>query len=343
MKGILDRTFVANTRVDARDMATVARWLVESGGLKLGRVTKSSVLSIAVETLAQMVNEQFPQWPRVETLEQAYEVLSELGLLPSSQQAMLSFARGLKAESLASNDRVEFNELRKLSRGCFAGQGFKGPELQAAMSRDANLVMNQAGQAGGWEAELRRRERLSDYQRDVEIARDSRDYNIERGMSSEEANQQYEKKIKELNDKRDKRIEETIKQGIAVKEELKAAQPKLSHEELEVKALEGLAQSYKTFVASGMWQRQGIDEPDKKYYKDCVQKVWLKLNPQATEQELMEVFVQATELAAQLPASEPADDAGTTQVVDTDLTPEQRAARSRAEAEEMKRALAGGA
>ena len=342
MRGILERTFVANTRVDARDMATVARWLVESGGLRLGRVTKSSVLSIAIETLAQMVNEQFPQLGRVETLEQAYEVLSELGLLPSSRQAMLSFARGLKAESLASNDRVDFNEVRKLPKGCFTGQGWKGQDLQAAMSRDANLVMNQLGQnAGGWEAEQRRRMSLSERQVEYEVAKDARDAMIEHfGMDPEEAQKEYQKRIKELDEKYAERTKETIRRGIEVREQMKQAQPKLSHEQLETKALEGLAQSYKTYVTSGMWQRQGIDEPEKKFFKDCVQKVWHQLNPQATEQQLMEVYVQATELAAQLPASE----AGTTQaVVDTDLTPEQRAARERAEAEEMKRALAGGA
>jgi hypothetical protein len=309
-------SLVVSARVDARDVATLAlAWSRQTG---VGPKSTSLLVKESLGLLRDMIVEKSPDLV-VESVEQAYEIISSMDLVAHSDRSKRTLTRALQAE---------------MGFGSATGPIFQQEQLSPLAGAGVGVGV------GGWQAEQQRRMSLTERQLEYELAKECRDASIEMKMATrEEAERAYKKRIKELDEKYQNQTKETIRRGLAVRDELKKTQPKLSHEQLQAKALEGLAQSYRTFVTSGMWKRQGIEEPEKKYYKDCVQKVWLKLNPQADERQLMEVYVQATELAAQLPASE----AGTTQVVDTDLTPEQRAAREQAETEKMKQALAGGA
>jgi len=123
MAGVFEKSFSASVRVDARDLAIVARWMQANGQ----RVTRSGILGQALKVVAQGIVEQEPTLD-VDTLEKAYTELAMLRLAPQSAQGLLSMARALQTEQMAQSGNMEFvvNRLTNMARG----QGLEREEVK---------------------------------------------------------------------------------------------------------------------------------------------------------------------------------------------------------------------
>jgi hypothetical protein len=138
----LERSMTVSTRVDARALAELAKWQLKQG---LGIGTRSKLVAQAVQVLAQTAVAQHPEL-RTETLEQAYQELSEFGLAPVSRQALQAMSRGLATEHLMLNhdsDRDMQTLGRRLERS-YAGRGLAGRELQDKVGEQMNQAITKS-------------------------------------------------------------------------------------------------------------------------------------------------------------------------------------------------------
>jgi len=136
MYEMMERSVVVSSRMDARALAVVARWLAEQDRAMLR--SKSKVVSVTVKMMAEIVIEQQPQLA-IESVEEAYIWLARLGLAPASQASNRAISRAMGVEQqLAGSDgqMADLGMVHKKVTRMFAGQGFAGAELQDKVNNE---------------------------------------------------------------------------------------------------------------------------------------------------------------------------------------------------------------
>jgi len=120
--GVFEGSFSASIRVDARNLAAVARWMQQNGQ----QITRSGVIGQALAVVAKSVFESHPEL-QCETLEEAYTELLDMGLAPQSTRGLLNMARSLQAEYMSNSGDMQ--GLIKHLRHVAAGNGLKKEEI----------------------------------------------------------------------------------------------------------------------------------------------------------------------------------------------------------------------
>ena len=133
--GVLEKSFAASVRVDARDLAVAARWMREAG---VGQVTRSGVLGFALRTLVGGILDKEPE-RTVTTIQDAFQELLELDMAPRSARDMMKLAQAMKLESMAweGNSKGLENSLKKY----VAGTGLADKEARLAASREMEILL----------------------------------------------------------------------------------------------------------------------------------------------------------------------------------------------------------
>jgi hypothetical protein len=129
MAGIFEGSFAASVRVDARDLAVMAGWMRDNQQ----KVTRSGIVGQALKVVARSVLEQEPE-RKVETLEQAYTKLDELGLAPQSTRGLLNMARALQTEHMAQSGNME--SVIKHLRHVATGSGLAKQDMQMSVAQE---------------------------------------------------------------------------------------------------------------------------------------------------------------------------------------------------------------
>jgi hypothetical protein len=132
MGGVFEGSFSASVRVDARNLAVVARWMLDNNQ----DVTRSSVLGQSLKIIANSVLGQRPEL-QVDTLEQAYTNLFNMGMAPKSTRGLLTMAQSLRTEQMAQVGNMEgiVKQLRNMAHG----EGLAKLEAEDAV---ANEILN---------------------------------------------------------------------------------------------------------------------------------------------------------------------------------------------------------
>ena len=136
MTGVFEGSFSASVRVDARNLALVAKWMQDNGQ----DINRSNILGQALKIVARGVMEQEPE-RQVDTLEQAYTMLFEMDLAPKSTRGLLNMAQALRTETMAQAGDMQgiVKQLRNISRG----NGLAGDDAQMAVAQEMkNIATN---------------------------------------------------------------------------------------------------------------------------------------------------------------------------------------------------------
>jgi hypothetical protein len=302
VENLLEKTMVISTRVDPRDLAAIAVWAKNARRIKL---TKSNVTSIALEVLAQIVEEQ-ELAERPQSLEEAYEVLARLDLLPSGAYARRVLAQGMSLESGIKHGEIS-SALRQAKR-IYAGSGMSGDSIKDLANRHVSKVAN---------TEHYRQDK-QDPEQDPEnigsLAWIASCVDIMK--QSGRSQQQIEEVLPNLYRKREEwREQEQAEQDAKIKQAHNHLQQQRSTtftpEQVEQNKLTSAAEIYKWQVSTAKWTEQEFTEK-------TLTQAW----PQATSEELQTKLSEVRELAVEL---QPTD--------------EERRATEQEELEEMKREL----
>jgi len=133
--GVLEKSFSASVRVDARDLAVTGRWMREAG---VGQPTRSGVLGFALRTLADSIIDREPE-RTITSIQEAFKELVELDMAPRSARDMMKIAQAMKMESMAWDGNK--GDLSKSLRNYVAGTGKANIEAQQAVSREMDILM----------------------------------------------------------------------------------------------------------------------------------------------------------------------------------------------------------
>ena len=133
--GVLEKSFSASVRVDARDLAVTGRWMREAG---VGQPTRSGVLGFALRTMADSITEKEPE-RTVTSIQEAFQELLSMDMAPRSARDMLKLAQAMKMESMAWEGNI--GDLSKSLHNYVAGSGNAGREAQQAVAEEMGVLM----------------------------------------------------------------------------------------------------------------------------------------------------------------------------------------------------------
>jgi hypothetical protein len=127
--GVFEGSFSASVRVDARNLAVVAKWMLDNNQ----DVTRSSVLGQSLKMIANSILEQRPEL-QVDTLEQAYTNLFNMNMAPKSTRGLLNMAQSLRTEQMAQVGNMEgiVKQLRNMAHG----EGLAKLEAEDAVAKE---------------------------------------------------------------------------------------------------------------------------------------------------------------------------------------------------------------
>jgi len=144
MYEFMERSMVVSSRVDARALATIAKWMQQNGQYVK---SKSAVVSYAIKMVAASVTNQQPEMA-INTMEEAYNELVRHGLAPVSAQANRAMGRamGVEQQLNGSDGLADLGMVQKMATRMYAGQGYARDELQTKVSNTMADVVNHANQ-----------------------------------------------------------------------------------------------------------------------------------------------------------------------------------------------------
>jgi len=121
---LLEKSLAMSVRVDARDLATISRKLSLTAGPGVS-LTRSGVVGTVMSMVASSLAANEPEL-QVDSMEEAWQTLRELGLAPRSQQHKQVMARALQVD----NQDLDAAEVGKKLTRHFAGRGLSQEESQ---------------------------------------------------------------------------------------------------------------------------------------------------------------------------------------------------------------------
>jgi hypothetical protein len=281
MAGIFEGSFAASVRVDARDLAVMAGWMRDNQQ----KVTRSGVIGQALKVVARSVLEQEPE-RQVETLEQAYTKLDELGLAPQSTRGLLNMARSLQTEHMAQSGNME--SVIKHLRHVATGSGMAGQDMQMSVAQEV-MDMSTTQRAPSMA------QKLDIDDDDMEMLNEATSMMRRRGDSTEDIDIARDKLIGSYQQRnRQKERERVAAEKKAHEEQIAKFKQQALHKEPELTPEQRTANFEASVVKELGNEWEG---PIHKIVIENTRKLWMIRTPEGTEAEFDEWLARMVEAA----------------------------------------------